>query len=277
MTSSFLAAIALPATLSLAFGSSSAQTTTATTQSTAGIPQRAIRRDIPLTRMIQRAFAAGTRDSTGRPGRNYWQLWNDYKINASLDPATSLVTGRETVTIHNNSDSVMRSLVLRLDQNLFAPNVARASPAIEITDGMRITRLVANGQAMEVTDTLGPQIPGTLRRAPSLSTILKSTSARITLPTPIAAHSTGTLEADWHFRVPRAVSGRGERMGRWADTLYQVAQWYPRVAVFDDLRQGGWDTDQYLGGAEFYNNYGHFDVSIDVPAGWIVGSTGVVR
>jgi hypothetical protein len=227
--------------------------------------------------MIQRAFAAGTRDSTGRPGRNYWQLWNDYKINASLDPATSIVTGRETVTIHNNSDSVMRFLVLRLDQNIFAPNVARASPAIDITGGMQVTRLVANGQAMEVTDTLGPVIPGTMRRVPALSAILKNTSARITLPTPIAAHGTGTMEADWHFRVPRTVSGRGERMGAWGDTLYQVAQWYPRVAVFDDLRQGGWDTEQYLGNAEFYNNYGHFDVSIDVPAGWIVGSTGVLQ
>ncbi|HEY8686450.1 MAG TPA: M1 family metallopeptidase, partial [Chloroflexota bacterium] len=179
--------------------------------------------------------------------------------------------------IHNNSDSVMRSLVLRLDQNFFAPNVPRLSPAIEITDGMQITRLVANGQAMEVTDTLGMQIPGTARRVTPLSAILKNTSARITLPNPIAAHSTGTLEADWHFRVPRADNGRGSRMGRWADTLYQVAQWYPRVAVFDDLRAGGWDTEPYLGPAEFYNNYGHFDVSIDVPAGWIVGSTGVLQ
>ena len=277
MTARFLAAIALPAILSLAVASSGAQTTTAATQSPAGVPQRAVRRDIPMTRMIQRAFAAGTRDSTGRPGRNYWQLWNDYKINASLDPKTSIVTGHEAVTIHNNSDSVMRFLVLRLDQNIFGPNVARSSPAIEITDGMQVTRLVANGQAMEVMDTLGPVIFGTTRRVPSLASILKNTSARITLPTPIPAHSTGTLEADWHFRVPSAPSGRGERMGRWADTLYQVAQWYPRVAVFDDLRPGGWDTEQYLGNAEFYNNYGHFDVSIDVPAGWIVGATGVLQ
>jgi len=55
-------------------------------------PERAIRRDIPLTNMIRRAMAAGTRDSTGRPGRNYWQLWTDYTINARLEPATSRVT-----------------------------------------------------------------------------------------------------------------------------------------------------------------------------------------
>jgi len=278
MTARFLIAIALPAMLSLAVAPSNAQTTAAATQKAAGkIPERPVRRDIPMTRMIQRAFAAGTRDSTGRPGRNYWQLWTDYKINASLDPATSIVTGRETVTIRNNSDSAMRSLVLRLDQNFFTANVPRLEAASELTDGMQITRLVANGQAMEVTDTVGMLIPGTTRRVPPLSALLKNTSARITLPTPIAPHSTGTLEADWHFRVPRADNGRGSRMGRWADTLYQVGQWYPRVAVFDDMRAGGWDTEPYLGPAEFYNNYGRFDVSIDVPAGWIVGSTGVLQ
>jgi hypothetical protein len=56
-----------------------------------------------------------------------------------------------------------------------------------------------------------------------------------------------------------------------------VAQWYPRVAVFDDLRDGGWDTDPYLGPSEFYNNFGRFDVTIDVPAGWLVGATGVLQ
>src|SRR6476619_174719 len=73
-------------------------------------PERSVRRDIPMTNMIRRAHAAGTRDSTGRPGRNYWQLWTDYKISARLDPATSTVSGRETLTFRNNSDSAMRSI-----------------------------------------------------------------------------------------------------------------------------------------------------------------------
>ena len=74
-------------------------------------PERAVRRDIPLTNMIRRAFDAGTRDSTGRPGRNYWQLWMDYTINARLEPTTSTITGRETAVIHNQSDSAMRTIV----------------------------------------------------------------------------------------------------------------------------------------------------------------------
>ena len=273
MTARSIAAFALPAVLALATLSSNAQTTA--TQTTR-LPERAVRRDIPMTRMIQRAFAAGTRDSTGRPGRNYWQLWTDYKINASLDPTTSVVTGRETITVRNNSDSAMRSVVLRLDQNFFTANVPRLEEASELTGGMQITRLVANGQPVNIADSIGAPIPGSQRRSTPIATVLKNTSARIPLTAPIAAHGSGTLEIDWHFRVPRADNGRGERMGRWADTLYQVGQWYPRVAVFDDLR-GGWDTEPYLGPAEFYNNYGHFDVSIDVPSGWIVGSTGVLQ
>ena len=95
------------------------------------------------------------------------------------------------------------------------------------------------------------------------------------LPRAIPAGSQATLEATWSFEVPAVPAGRGERMGRWADTLFQVAQWYPRVAVFDDLR--GWDTEPYLGQSEFFNNFGHFDVSLDVPAGWLVGATGVLQ
>jgi hypothetical protein len=230
-----------------------------------------------MTNMIKRAFAAGTRDSTGRPGRNYWQLWTDYKINARLDSATSVVSGRETLTFRNNSDSAMRSVVLRLDQNIFRPEAPHVSAMDALTDGMRITRLVVNGQTLPVNDTLGNPIPGTTRRTAPLSRTLKQTSARIPLSAPIAAHSSGTIEAEWSFQVPRTDGPRGFRMGRWADTLYQVAQWYPRLAVFDDLREGGWDTDPYLGNGEFYNNFGHFDVSIDVPAGWIVGATGVLQ
>jgi hypothetical protein len=278
-----LIALAIPAVLLFAPSSSTAQATATSSSGAtksqptapARYPERPVRRDIPMTNMIRRAFAAGTRDSTGRPGRNYWQLWTDYKINARLDSATSVVSGRETITFRNNSDSAMGSVVLRLDQNIFRPEAPHVSEMDALTDGMRITRLVVNGQTLPVTDTLGNPIPGSRRRTTPLSRALKQTSARIDLPTPIAAHSSGTIEADWSFQVPRTDGARGFRMGRWADTLYQVAQWYPRVAVFDDLR--GWDTDPYLGNGEFYNNFGHFDVSIDVPAGWIVGATGVLQ
>ena len=91
MTANFLAAIAVPVMLALAVATSPAQSTAKPLDDPANvnIPSRAVRRDIPMTRMIQRAHAAGTRDSTGSPGRNYWQLWNEYKINASLSDSLS--------------------------------------------------------------------------------------------------------------------------------------------------------------------------------------------
>src|SRR6266513_349560 len=271
-----LAALLVPAFAQVLPAQVTAPAPTATPQS---IPSRSatrpIRRDMPITNTIQRAFAAGSRDQTGRPGAKYWQLWTDYRIRARLDSATSIVSGSETVSFRNNSDSAMRSIVLRLDQNIFRPDAQRTSIMDAVTSGMKISRLVVNGQTLNVGDTVGNPVPNSTRRTTPLSRILRGKSARIALATPIPAHGTGTFEADWSFAVPRMEGARGFRMGRWADTLYQVAQWYPRLAVFDDLR--GWDTDPYLGDAEFYNNFGRFDVSIDVPAGWIVGATGVLQ
>jgi len=243
-------------------------------------PERAVRRDIPMTDMIRRAFAAGTRDSSGRPGAHYWQLWTDYTIGARLDPATGVVTAHERVVVQNNSDSAMRVIVLRLDQNLFGPNGARASDAPEAihpTDGMQLTALSVDGQSVNLNPP--PRFRfGQPAAAPTLSAYnVRTTSATVTLPTPVSAHGSFTLEADWHFTVPKVEGGRGIRMGAWGDTLFQVAQWYPRVAVFDDLREGGWDGEEYLGSAEFYNNFGHFDVKLDLPAGWLVGASGVLQ
>lgn len=242
---------------------------------------RPIHREIPLTNMIRRAFTAGTRDSTGRPGRNYWQLRTDYRIGARLDPTTGILTGTETVAFQNTSDTPMRQLVLRLDQNIFAPNVPRAEAMPSLTDGMKVTRLVVNGTAVDLTPAAGGRGAGGRGAggAPAPTRIfvngLTQTVATMTLPTPIAPGASATIEADWNFRVPLVDGARGLRMGSWGDSLFQVAQWYPRLAMYDDLR--GWDTDPYLGPSEFYNNFGHFDVRLDVPAGWVVGATGVLQ
>jgi hypothetical protein len=167
-------------------------------------------------------------------------------------------------------------VVLRLDQNLFRGTNPRADAVEEITGGLHLTKLVLNGTVIDLTDTQPSAIPGSNRRGPSIADVIKETSARFNLPTPIAPKSSGTMEAEWSFRMPLYPEGaRGDRLGRWGDSLYQVAQWYPRFAVYDDLR--GWDTEPYLNGSEFYNNFGHFDVSIDVPGGWLVGATGVLQ
>ncbi|HUP88703.1 MAG TPA: M1 family metallopeptidase [Longimicrobiales bacterium] len=243
-------------------------------------PERAVRRDIPITNMIRRAYKLGTRDSTGRPGRNYWQTRADYNIDARLDVPTSTITGRETITLYNNSDSVMRNVYLRLDQNIFTANAARGTTVPEITEGTRITRMTLNGAAVDVNSPAARgqsfcQAPQGQQMTAPLACSLNTTLGLIRLAQPIAAKTTATLEIDWNFRVPKVDAGRGLRMGRMADSVYQVAQWYPRVAEFDDYR--GWDTEPYLGNSEFNNNFGRFEVRYDVPAGWLVGSTGVLQ
>jgi len=242
---------------------------------------RAIRRDVPLTNAIRRAMDAGTRDLTGRPGANYWQLETDFTIEARLDPATQTITGTETILIHNNSPAPLGDLVMRLDHNIFRGLVPRGmSVPAENTDGMVVTRLAIDGVAIDLAPTAGGRRGGgpggaPAQRANAVSG-LTQTVARITLANPIPAKGTARLEVAWHTKLPGGPAGSGHRMTqRWDDTLFQPTQWFPRLAKYDDMR--GWDTSLYLGPSEFYNNFGKFDVKIDVPAGWIVSGTGVLQ
>ncbi|HEX5054107.1 MAG TPA: M1 family metallopeptidase [Planctomycetota bacterium] len=239
---------------------------------------RAIRRDVPLTHSIQRAMAAGTRDFTGRPGPNYWQLQTDFTIEARLDPQTQSISGTETIAVHNNSPSELTQLVLRLDHNIFRARAERGSsvPA-ETTDGMVVTRLAVDGEAIDLAARgrrRGRR--GDTETAPASASGLDRTVATIRLGKPIAAGAVARLEIEWHTKLPGGDGGQGHRMTqRFGDTLFQPTQWYPRLAMYDDLN--GWDTNPYLGPAEFYNNFGRFDVRLDVPGGWIVSGTGVLQ
>jgi hypothetical protein len=241
------------------------------------VPPRAVRRDIPITNAIRRAFTAGTRDSTGCPGRNYWQLRTDYGIDVRLDPATARLEGTARITVHNASPDTLRAIALRLDPNHFIGTNPRAHPwtPAELTEGMVITRATVDGQA--VTLAPPPTGPGGGGAAPSVPQLLnaRSTLAAIRLSTPVLPGRTATLVIDWNHKVPGG-PGAGHRMTqRWADSLFQPTQWYPRVAKYDDLR--GWDAELYLGPSEFYNNFGSFDVRITVPAGWLVSGTGLLQ
>lgn len=244
-----------------------------------GVPPRAVRRDIPMMNAIRRAFAAGTRDSTGRPGRNYWQLKTDYTIAVRLDAPTSRLYGTETITLTNNSPDTLRQVALRLPMNHFLFNVPRAATWVpsEETDGMLVTKLAVNGAAVALTAPPNAGGRGG-QQAPATSPYLqggKTTLARIVLTQPILPRTTATLAIEWNHKLPGGDGGSGHRMTqRWADTLYQPTQWFPRVAVYDDLR--GWDAELYLGPSEFYNDFGRFDVRITVPGGWIVSGTGVL-
>jgi hypothetical protein len=234
--------------------------------------QRAIRRDVPMTASIRKAFAAGTRDFSGKPGPNYWQLEADYTIHASLDPSTQTITGSEKITMHNNSRDDLKTIVLRLDHNIFRPEAQRGSsvPA-EATDGMVLTGLKVAGQAVDLTASA----PRSGARKISISG-LTQTIAFINLVEPVKAGTTVEIDIDWHTKLPGGNIGRGHRMTqRFDSTLFQPTQWFPRIAKYDDL--WGWETSPYLGPSEFYNNFGQFDVYLTVPGGWIVSGTGVLQ
>lgn len=234
---------------------------------------RTIRRDVPMTNSIRKAFEAGTRDFSGKPGPNYWQLETDFTIHVSLDPGTQTLTGAETILVHNNSKDDWDRIVLRLDHNIFRGDVPRGTsiPA-EQTEGMRVTKIKVNGKAVNLQElSLGRN------EAPRPGvTGLTKTVATVYLEQPIPAGSTAEVDIAWNTKLPGGTKGLGHRMTqRFDSTLFQPTQWFPRLAKYDDLR--GWDMSPYLGPAEFFNNFGRFDVSITVPGGWIVSGTGVLQ
>ncbi len=180
--------------------------------------------------------------------------------------------------MHNYSKDDLRTIVLRLDHNIFRAEAQRGSsvPA-EATDGMVLTSVKIAGQPVDLTavTTFGR---GNNGAAPTKVTIsgLTQTIATISLMEPIKAGTTAEVEIEWHTKLPGGTIGRGHRMTqRFDNKLFQPTQWYPRIAKYDDLR--GWEVSPYLGPSEFYNNFGKFDVFLTVPGGWIVSGTGVLQ
>jgi len=209
-----------------------------------------------------RALELGTRSADGRPGPNYWAQRVDYAIDVQLDPATALITGSETITIHNASPNALPVVALRLYQNVFAEGVER-NRTVELTGGMELTRVVVAGSELsEISQQVFNQEPGYL---------LLGTLTAIRLPVPLAAGADLKLEVDWSFVVS---GGGGFRNGHLDNEIFNIAQWYPQVAVVDDVF--GLDIEPYLGDGEFYVDYGDFDVDVTVPPQWVVVGTGTL-
>src|SRR5919112_1390888 len=213
------------------------------------------------------------RTGAGAPGPEYWQQRVDYVIRASLDTVANTVTGDERITYHNRSPDTLRYLWLQLDQNLFKSS----SRGAQLFDqNSRFGTRGAEG-GVTLTRVMSGTLPGTGRR-PSARTALKylvnGTVMRIDLPRPLPPGGRELLEIGWSFPF----GPNSNRMGIEqidGSYVYEVAQWYPRLAVYDDVR--GWNTDQYLGQGEFYLEYGSFDVSLTVPANMLVAATGTLQ
>jgi len=210
---------------------------------------------LPVPHGYLNALAAGTRSRTGAPGPRYWQQSVAYRISTRLHPAQNRVTGSETITYTNRSPDTLSEVYLNLPQNVFAPGNPRDRTA-PVTGGFDLSRVVVQGTPV----TLAPR-----------GTLSLSTSERVPLARPLPPGGEARLEIDWSFEVPEGTF----RMGREGSSVFYLAQWYPQIAVYDDLR--GWVRDPYLGDGEFYLEYGDFDVSITAPQGWLVSASGVLQ
>lgn len=210
---------------------------------------------IPVPRAFRRAVEAGTRTPTGEPGPRYWQQRVDYVIEASLEPATALLRGSERIRYRNNSPDTLQHIFLHLYQNIFAPGNPRNRP-VPVTGGMTVDRLVVQGRPR--------LLPPPERPLPTI--------VAVELERPLAPGGEAELSIDWHFTVPPPGAPRTGHDNR---EVFAIAQWYPQIAVYDDVR--GWHRDPYLGEGEFYTEYGDFDVTLRVPAGWLVAATGVLQ
>jgi len=220
-----------------------------------------------------RALRAGTRSRTGAPGAKYWQNGADYDIHVRISPRDSLLDGSERVVYHNRSPDTLGIVVFHLYQNLMSPWPARESPASpeETTHGLVMERLVAQGEPVAVPGDLTGQAAGGM--APGhRGARIRSTLMYVPLPHPLAPGDTAVFDVDWHFTIPGSYA---PRMGMQDPGTAQIAQWYPQIAVYDDVH--GWDTQQYMGTGEFYLDYGNFRYSVTLPAGYIVGGTGTLQ
>src|SRR6266704_5640302 len=210
------------------------------------------------------------REGSGTPGPRYWQQRADYTIRATLDTATHTIAGSETLRYANNSPDTLRYLWLELEQNIYKANSRGA--ALNPTDARFAGRGFEGGYTIGYVRAVrrAGQAAG---RIP-LARTENGTMLRVDLDRPLAPGGRAELELGYSFEVPEHGSDRMGREQFPAGWLYEVAQWYPRVAVYDDVR--GWNTEQYLGQGEFYLEYGDFDVAITVPRSFVVAATGTL-
>lgn len=233
---------------------------------------RPLLRSVPVPEPYRAALARRTRSSSGAPGAAYWQQRVSYRIDAELDPASRTLHGRERIVYRNRSPDTLSDIVLNLYQNVFSAGVPR-NRAVAITGGITLESVAAEGRTLEARPGEIPVTRGDT--AAPVGYAVDGTLARIVLPRPLAPGDSASLEIAWRYTVPAA----GAFRTAWEDALggrvFQVAQWYPQIAVYDDLR--GWDATPYLGDGEFYLEYGDYEVALTLPAGWLVGATGELR
>lgn len=207
----------------------------------------------------QRGNTVNTPD--GKPGPDYWQNRADYQLKAEIDTTKKVLTAIEDLTYTNNSPYQLNDLWLQLDQNTYKSD-ARSNFA---------TANLAGGH------TLGFQFSsvkieqnGVVQNA---DYVISDTRMQIRLSKPLSAKG-GKMHIliNYKYEIPGAFGGRNDYVATKNGVIYEIAQWYPRMCVFDAAR--GWNTLPFLGSGEFYCEYGDFDYYVSVPSDIIVAGSG---
>lgn len=222
---------------------------------------------------IQEAFlpfdtgvSTATRSASGKPGAEYWQNRADYSIKTKLDPDDHKVSSTVEITYTNNSPDELEFLWLQLDQDLFSQESwgAKLTPV----EGARFGNAAFDGgyDVKKITVKSGKD-----QYAPVTRKV--DTNVKLNLTEPLAANGgTITIIVEYSFVVPEYGSDRMGRLDTENGWIYEIAQWYPRMAVYDDIQ--GWNVMPYLGQGEFYLEYGTFNYEITVPKDFIVAGSG---
>ncbi|WP_394368722.1 M1 family metallopeptidase [Hymenobacter jeongseonensis] len=217
------------------------------------------------------------RTASGAPGKDYWQQRADYDIKVTLDDAKQAITGRETITYTNLSPDVLPYLWVQLDQNLYDQNsITKSTQVSQLQDRMPF-------QALEglVSDFDGgfkiESVTG--KDGKALKTVTNHTMMRVDLPTPLRPGQAFAFNVKWRYNINDQIKlgGRSgyEYFAEDKNYLYEIAQFYPRMAVYSDNQ--GWQHKQFLGNGEFTLPFGDYKVSITAPADHVVGATGTLQ
>ena len=218
------------------------------------------------------------RSANGAPGPEYWQQKADYEIEVEIDDDTQVLHGHETITYTNNSPDPLDYLWLQLDQNVRnKKSDSYSTTTSEInTDNTewKIRRIIGHDydlgyKILEVKDVDGNDLPYTVNK----------TMMRIDLPHTLKSGEKYSFRVKWYYNINdrKKVGGRSgmEFFPEDGNYLYTIAQFFPRMAVYDDVN--GWQNKQFLGRGEFTLPFGDYKVRITVPADHIVGATGVLK
>lgn len=213
-----------------------------------------------------------TRSASGQPGFEYWQNRADYQLSAKLDEASNEISGTSIISYTNNSPDKMSFLWMHLDQNLFKDD-SRGNAVIPLTG----SRNGAQGQIFDGGFKI--QSVKILVSNKGISTekevkyLITDTRMQVFLPQELNSKGGNIkIKIDFSFIVPNEGSDRLGILGTMNGKIYTIAQWYPRMCVYDDI--AGWNTNPYQGASEFYLEYGDFDVNITVPSNHFVVCSG---